>query len=472
MTGGGGARRFDAVVVGAGVAGLTAACFLARARRSVALLEAAAAVGGLCRTVRAGGFSWDLSLYSLRGCGPGGPFAVLLEELGIAQQLPLLHAPTSYLVRVDGNEFPITTARDEMLDAADRLASGGADRLGRFLERIFAFDPVRDYGALSRLTFAETATAAGIGGRLLTALAAPLMISLGLPPERASAYFAFLKYRLILAGGASRPEGGAAALVRALGSSFASAGGALFPGARVEAVAVAADGSWRVTTAGATFVGNAVVLAVDATTALGWLAPALPERLLAKPARLTPALSASLLFCSAPGAALHGAGLARAPQVITVRDPDLAAVYRRLREGDAGAADGIVGVTSPAAWRLPPAPDQALPLSAFFLAPCRAGVVDAGAGELLDRLRRALPGLPGGLVAHVSWGPNELAARTGNRGGSFCGWEMGPERYGGARIPARLPLPGVHLAGHWTDPGPSVLNAMLSGRNAARAILG
>jgi prolycopene isomerase len=331
---------------------------------------------------------------------------------------------------------------------------------------------VRDYGALAPLTFAEAAGAAGIRGRLLTALAAPLLVSLGLPPERASAYFAFLKYRLILAGGAAHPEGGAESLVQALAGRFVSSGGSLFLGERVDAVAVEADGAKRVSAAGRSFLADAVVLAVDATTALSWLAPALPGRLREKPALLTPALSASLLFCSAPGATLRDAGLERAPQVIVVREPDLGALYRGLRDGSAGATDGIVGLTSPAAWRAPIAGSADQPLSAFFLAPWRQNDDDPGPGELLARLQRAVPGLSGSVTAHASSGPHDLAARTGNRGGSFCGWEMGPERYGAARIPARTPIPGVHLAGHWTDPGPSVLNAMLSGRSAALAILG
>lgn len=472
MSGGAAPRRYDAVVVGAGVAGLTAACFLARAGRSVALVEADAGSGGLCRTVRAGGLAWDSSLYSLRGCGPGGPFTALLEELGIAQRLVLRHTQTSYLVKLGAAELPITTARDTMLDAADRLEPGGADKLGPFLERIQAFSPVRDYGELGRRSFAEAAAASGIGKSLLAALAAPLMISLGLPPQRVSAYFAFLKYRLILAGGASYPEGGAESLVRALEELFVASGGSLFPGVRVDAVALESDGAKRVVSKTRSFSAAALVLAVDATTALMWLAPALPERFVSRPGLLTPALSAELLFCSAPGAALCAIGLERAPQVIEVREPDLLRLYESLRKGSEAAGEGIVGLTSPAAWRLPVPHNEMQPLSVFFLAPLRQGGGDPGAAELLDRLRRAVPGLPAETAACAAWGPRELALRTGNRDGSFCGWEMGPERYGPGRIPAKLPIPGVHLAGHWTDPGPSLLNAALSGRAAALKIIG
>jgi prolycopene isomerase len=466
------ARRFDAVVVGAGVAGLTAACFLARAGRRVALLESGDSVGGFCRSVRVGGLAWDLSLYSLRGCGVGGPFTALLDELGIAERLALRHAATSYLVKLGGHEFPITTAREQMLEAADRLTPGGADRLGPFLERILACSPARDYGELSRLTFAAAAEDSGISGPLLLALAAPIMISLGLPPARASAYFAFLKYRLILTGGVSHPEGGGERLVRALEELFLSSGGSLVLGARVEAVSVEPGGAHRVVAGSRSFLSDSLVLAVDATTALSWLASETPERWRTKAAGLTPGLSASVLFCAAPGTALRMTGLEQAPQVIFVREPDLASLYRGLRAGDEEAAGGIVGLTSPAAWRPPVPPNGSLPLSAFFLAGPRAEGRATDSGELLARLHRSVPALPDGVAALAARGPFELEALTGSRGGSFCGWEMGPERYGTARLPSRVGVPGVHLAGHWTDPGPSVLNAALSGRRAALGILG
>ena len=51
---------YDAIVLGAGPAGLGAALSLARDRRRVALIEAGTEVGGLCRTVRRGKLAYDL----------------------------------------------------------------------------------------------------------------------------------------------------------------------------------------------------------------------------------------------------------------------------------------------------------------------------------------------------------------------------------------------------------------------------
>src|SRR5262249_3615300 len=52
--------RSDVVIVGGGLAGLTAACYLARAGREVELLERASAIGGRAATRRKGDFSLNL----------------------------------------------------------------------------------------------------------------------------------------------------------------------------------------------------------------------------------------------------------------------------------------------------------------------------------------------------------------------------------------------------------------------------
>ncbi len=72
--------KFDAVVVGGGIAGLTAAAYLARAGKSVALFEKEAATGGLVNSFDYRGFTFDGGIRSIENSGIVFP---MLRQLGI-----------------------------------------------------------------------------------------------------------------------------------------------------------------------------------------------------------------------------------------------------------------------------------------------------------------------------------------------------------------------------------------------------
>lgn len=71
---------YDAVVVGGGMAGLTAAAYLARAGKSVLLLEKQEKVGGLVQTFQRNGVYFDGGLRSIENSGIVFP---MLRQLGI-----------------------------------------------------------------------------------------------------------------------------------------------------------------------------------------------------------------------------------------------------------------------------------------------------------------------------------------------------------------------------------------------------
>jgi len=61
---------------------------------------------------------------------------------------------------------------------------------------------------------------------------------------------------------------------------------------------------------------------------------------------------------------------------------------------------------------------------------------------------------------------------TRNTHGALYGWELSPRCIGPGRPATRTPLAGLHLVGHWTQPGGGVTGVVTSGVQAAREILG
>ncbi|MCE9634207.1 MAG: NAD(P)/FAD-dependent oxidoreductase [Planctomycetes bacterium] len=80
---------FDAVVIGAGVSGLTAACELARGGMRVVVLEQHSVPGGLMQRFRRRGIPFDTGFHYLGGAGEGGPLRPYLEHLGILDRIEL-----------------------------------------------------------------------------------------------------------------------------------------------------------------------------------------------------------------------------------------------------------------------------------------------------------------------------------------------------------------------------------------------
>lgn len=73
-------NKYDTIVVGGGIAGLTAAAYLARARQSVMLVERQNKVGGLVQTFQRDGIYFDGGLRSIENSGIVFP---MLKQLGI-----------------------------------------------------------------------------------------------------------------------------------------------------------------------------------------------------------------------------------------------------------------------------------------------------------------------------------------------------------------------------------------------------
>ena len=106
-----GSSDSDVVVVGAGIAGLTAAALLAREGLGVQLLEAHHQSGGCAGTFRRGSFVFDVGATQVAGLEPGGIHQRLFAHLGVA---PPEASPLDPACVVDLNDGlpPVRLMRD------------------------------------------------------------------------------------------------------------------------------------------------------------------------------------------------------------------------------------------------------------------------------------------------------------------------------------------------------------------------
>jgi phytoene dehydrogenase-like protein len=111
----------DVVVIGGGMAGLTAACYLARAQMEVTVIEKASYLGGRAATQDFDGFRFNRGGHALY---TGGAASRILEELGVSYEYGI---PKRTFVMQGGKlspfpADPLGLLRTNVLNAVDKLA--------------------------------------------------------------------------------------------------------------------------------------------------------------------------------------------------------------------------------------------------------------------------------------------------------------------------------------------------------------
>ena len=79
------------VIIGSGMAGLTAGAYLAKAGHDVTVFEQYSTSGGVTATVNQDGYSWDIGPLLLEGFAPGDKGRTILEELGVSDKVLAVH---------------------------------------------------------------------------------------------------------------------------------------------------------------------------------------------------------------------------------------------------------------------------------------------------------------------------------------------------------------------------------------------
>ncbi|MEU7790456.1 phytoene desaturase family protein [Amycolatopsis sp. NPDC049159] len=475
------------VVVGAGLAGLSAALHLAGRGREVVVVERDAGPGGRTGRLELGGYHLDtgptvLTMPSILADTFAAAGADLTSELRLTRLDP------AYTARfADGSVLPVHTGAEPMTDAVRDFAgpaeAAGYRRLRDWLTRLYAAEFDRFVGSNIDsplgLVSRDLARLVALGGfrrldrkigtflrdeRLKRVFTFQALYA-GESPMRALALYAVISY-MDTVGGVYFPQGGMAAVPRAMARVAAAAGVEFRFGAPVTALERRGARVTAVRTAEGRLPCDAVVLTTEPHESYRLLGRT-PRR----PVPLRPAPSALVLHAGGPGywpVGHHTISFGHG----------WASTFRELITEGSRMSDPSLLITRPTATD----PGLAPPGRELFsiLAPVpnlRRGPEDWDAEaepyakEILDRVRGGL--LPGFepeawyVLSPADWARRGMVAGTPfSYAHSFV--QTGPFR------PRNLP-PGtenVVLAGGGTVPGVGVPTVLLSGRLAAARITG
>lgn len=499
-------KRLDVVVVGAGIAGLTAAALLAREGLTVELLEAHQQSGGCAGTFRRGPYTFDVGATQVAGLEPGGSHQRLLAHFAMAvpQATPL--DPACVVDLADGQP-PVRIWRDPERWAAEReLQFPGSGRFWQLCAVLhqanWAFagrDPVLPprslwdlgrllpalrpanlaSGLLAAASVADLLALTGCGDdpRLRRFLDLQLRLYSQEPAERTAALYG----ATVLAMGQAplglwHVQGSMQVLSQQLEQALAAGGGQLRLRHRVKALQRNNEpgggpgrAGWRLqgeqpggAGKGQEFSLSAtnVVLAIPVQSLPALLGQQLPAGYRSRIENLSDP-SGALVFYGAIERALLPANC---PSHLQLDWADPGTLFVSVsHEGDGRAPVGLATVI--ASVFTPAKPWFGLEPTAY----------DQAKAEALAAMQRGLESLLG--ISPEQWRHAELATPrgferwTGRPFGFVGGLGQHPSRFGPFGLASRTPLPGLWLCGDSIHPGEGTAAVGLSALMACRQLL-
>ncbi|MDO9234409.1 MAG: NAD(P)/FAD-dependent oxidoreductase, partial [Aquabacterium sp.] len=491
-------ETYDVVVVGAGIGGLSVAALLAKAGKSVLLVERHDRPGGYAHGFKRRGFHFDSGVHLVSGCGSegyrnGSAIHNICQAVGIDPQAVFI--PISAYARAVYPEFEIPLQAGEGAFVAglserfpqekDRLLA--LTRLCRVLaEEAMVADEVLEQGRSARVspalalanlfryrrtTLAEALDEFLVDTRLKSACAS-LWPYLGLPPSKLS----FLYWASMMAGytyeGGYYCHGSFQTYANLLASAVAEQGGEVLLNSSVRRICVEQGKACGIVLEnGQVIRAETVVSNIDARQTADLLIGRehLPEGHCEGLEQLAPSLS---VFVSYVATDLQLAEQAHTHESFFFDSFDHESGYKLTLAGRANWFSATVPTLADPS--LAPQGQHILLLTTlcpFHIDQSWRSAKQGFQQRLLEKAERHFPGLKDHLLFVESGTPRTLERYTLNQQGAAYGFAPSPDQVGPNRPGVRGVLPGLYHAGHWTRPGGGVAGVSVSALLATQAIL-
>jgi prolycopene isomerase len=491
-------KRYDVIIIGAGMGGLTAATLLARKGQKTLLVEKENQVGGYVVSFKRNGFTFDATGAFVGGCQEGGEFYRLLEEMGIHKEIefiPIDHIRNIYpgfeVHLHPGGFHSYTEALFNLFPKEKKGLTNYLSLVKRIGEEIRSYSEItlirkiffpfyfRNLVRFHRSSHKRILDNLFTGDEIKTALHS---LPVTEPPSRLSFLFVAILINKALMEGVFYPKGGMGKISEAMANAFRQAGGELFLQKEAKEILMRDKRVDGIRTAdGENFQAPLVVSDINPNLSVKMLPPEFRKPLEEKIRHFEYSLSCFILYI-ATDLDLKGMGL---PYFAYLRSSyDLEEEGRMLRSGEIPQNPALM-VSIPTILDPSLAPPQQHILNVLINVPYQYreewGKKDPGkyrhikeefSQKILHQLESKLtPGLRNHLLLCEAATPLTLERYTGNEMGAMYGLASTPQQVGNLRPPNQTPIPGLFEVGHYTRPSHGIIGASLSGSYAAKIIL-
>jgi phytoene dehydrogenase-like protein len=477
-------RSYDAIIIGAGVGGLTCGAMLAKEGLKVLIVEQHFMAGGYCSTFRRKGFTFDAAthFYPLLG-NPSSMTGKLLNQLGVRTKWVKMD-PVDHFHFPDGSHFLVPADFDTYLAQVKALfpqETAGLDEFFKLVRTTYMlglleyFRDVRTakLDPFRHLTLREVLDRHFKDPKLKLLLSADVG-HWGSPPSRTSFVFDSM-LRLSYFLGNYYPEGGSQLFADDLAARFCELGGEILMSSEVRRIIVEGGRATGVelmagpvrkqyplrVSAGVVVSNADLVLTLEKLVGDEYA----PQEELAAVERMK---------ASHPCFLTHIGLMGMATEELQANDG-----YHWDQWDSDNVATSAFKVFVPTLYEPKMAPPGGHIVIVQKLTAVDYPLIDDWTEHklgveryILSNLERIFPGFSQKVVVCLSASAFTSYRYTLNYRGAMLGWEMSPEQLGDLRPDVTSQIGDLYYVGHWTRPGGGITPVIVSAMKAAKLICG